>query len=71
MKARFVELVGVASIVRPEGNEIACVEVKIISIGGGGMPVEAGVGLLAKILMLFVTRMVSHPEMGNRELSSV
>ena len=58
-------------MVRPGGSEITCVDVKIISIGSGGMPVEAGVGLLARILMLFVTRMVSHPEMGNRELSSV
>ena len=71
MNARFVELVGVASMVRPGGNDIMCVEVKMISIGCGGMPVETRVGLLAKILMLFVTRMVSHPEMGNRELSSV
>ena len=66
-----MELVGVASIVRPGGSEITCVEVKIISIGGGGMLVETGVGLLAKILMLLVTRMVSHPEIGNKELSSV
>ena len=71
MKARFVELVGVVSIVRPGGKEIACVEVKMISIGKGGMPVEVGVGLFARILMWFVTRMVSHPEMGNKELSSV
>ena len=47
MKARFVELVGVVSIVRPGGREIACVEVKMISIGGGRMPVEVGVGRLA------------------------
>ena len=43
----------------------------MISIGCGGVLEEAGVGLLAKILMLLVTRMVSHPEIGNRELSSV
>ena len=45
-----MELVGVVSIVRPGGKEIACVDVKMISIGEGGMPVEIGVGHLARIL---------------------
>ena len=44
---------------------------KMISIGCEGVLEEAGVGLLAKILMLLVTRMVSHPEIGNKELSSM
>ena len=66
-----MELVGVASTVRPGGNEITWVDVKMISIGCGGVLEEAGVGLLAKILMLLVTRMVSHPEIGNKELSSM
>ena len=66
-----MELVGVVNIMRPGGNEIACVDVKIISIGSGEMFVDVGVGLLAKILIWFVTRMVSLPEMGNKELSSV